>query len=861
MKKDKYKKPSLPFLLLRLLLPDQDRNPLYGNFELYYKEILRDKGKIYAWLWIFGQVLKSSPGLIFTNLSGSFSMLKNYLIIAFRNLKKYKGYSFINIFGLVIGITCFVLIQLWINYELSYDKYHEKSEQIYRIATDSKFNNSVIASASTPTVVAKTLRRDYPALQEATCVENFSTTLVVQGDRSFMETGVFAADNSFFNVFSFDLLEGNRENALKEPYSVVITKSIAEKYFGSETPVNKILNMWNTDYKVTGVVKNMKQNSHFHADFILSGSSFDFFSSDNWWTSYVKTYVVLEKGYSYKEFNAILDELVFKYRNPGRVNTADRYWKWYLQPLTDIHLHSHLSGEFEPNGNIAYVYLFSAISFIILLLACFNFINLTTARTSFRAKEISIRKVAGSHRAQLRYQFLSETAFICAVSTIIAFAAVKTVLPYVNNYLGKQLSLSLSDPLTLLYAFGFVLALSIFSGSYPAILLSSLKPTVLLKGNSYSGRKNTILRNGLVLFQFSISIILIIGVIVVKRQLDFINNKQLGFDKEKVVIVENADYLGSRLEVFKEKLLKNSSIINLTATTTVPGRYYENRGANYDDGKEILLQYGRADENFLETLNIELKEGRYFSKDFISDTTAIVLNESAVKHLEWKEPLNETIIVKGIGKYRVIGIVKDHHFESKHQKIWPMAMLNIRQNLVPAQYIAVKIKTNNITGTLQKIEESWKNIAPGIPYRYCFLDEDYGRLYKSEEQTSEIFSFFSILALLIGSLGLFGLASFVVEKRTKEVGIRKAVGATEVNILYNLMHQFIIWPVIAVIFAWPLGWFLMNRWLQSFEYRISIGIDIFFLSGLIAILAAVVSVITQSLKAAYKNPVESLRYE
>ncbi len=861
MNKKKPTPPRLAELILKLFTLTEERQLVIGDFEEIYRKIAAGKGVFHAGLWYWFQTSITVLPFLNRSICWSFNMFKNYLKIAFRNLLKYKGYSFINVTGLVTGITCFILIQLWINYESSYDKYHEKSGQIYRIATDSKFKNSVIASASTPTIVSKTLLRDYSHVLNATCIEDFSNVLVKQGQRSFLETRVFAADNSFFKVFSFDLIEGSRENALKEPNSVVIANSMAVKYFGDESPVNKILNINNIDYKVTGIIENMNPNSHFHSDFIISGSSFDFFSSDNWWTGYVKTYVLLEKGYPYKEFNKILDELVFKYRNPGRVNTEDKYWKWYLQPLNDIHLHSNLSGEFEPNNNIAYVYLFSSISFIILLLACFNFINLTTARTSFRAKEICVRKVAGSNKGQLRNQFLSETTFICAVSTIIAFVIVKAVLPYFNNYLGKQLSVSLSDPTLLLYVLGFVLALSFISGSYPAIFLSSLKPSILLKGNSDSGRKNTILRNGLVLFQFSISIILIIGVMVVSRQLNFINNKQLGFDKEQVVLIENASYLGSKVEIFKEKLLKSSSIINVSVSGTVPGRYYSERGVNYEKGKEILLHLGGTDEDFLKTLNIGLIKGRYLSKEFPSDTAAIILNESAVRLIGWDDPLGKPMEVKGIGIYRVIGIVKDHHFESKHQKIWPMGLLKSQQNVYPARYIAVKIKTNNVSNTLKLIEESWKNTAQGIPYQYCFLDEDYSRLYRSEEQTSELFSLFSLLALLIGSLGLFGLASFVVENRTKEVGIRKVVGAPVVNILYILMKQFIIWPVIAVLFAWPTGWFLMNYWLQSFAYRISIGADIFLISGLVAVLTAAFSVIVQSLKAAFKNPVDSLRYE
>ncbi|MFC1556165.1 ABC transporter permease [candidate division KSB1 bacterium] len=858
---NKHHPPQTAERIISLFAQYHNRPYILGDLEEDFLRKIDSNGVVFARFWYWMICLRILPGFLKNSLFWSIIMLKNYMKIAWRNFYRNKGISFINIIGLVAGITSFILIQLWINDELSYDKYHEKSGQIYRIATDSKYEGGEIATASTPSVIAKTLLNEYPDVQAAARIRRFSPSLVARREKSFIEARVYAADNSFFDVFTFDLIEGNSENALAEPNTVVITSSMANKYFGKEAPVNMTLNIQDTEYRVTGIIEDMKQNSHFHADFILSGSSFDIFNSDSWWVSYVRTYIVLEKEYPYKEFNAVLDELVFKYRNPGRINTENSYWKWYLQPLTEIHLHSSLSGEFEPNGNMAYVYLFFVISIIILLLACFNFINLTTARVSFRAKEIGVRKVIGSYRTQLMNQFYSETLLLCTISTIVAFVFIKIILPYFNNFLGKKLTLSYSDPLILLYAIGFVLMLSLFSGSYPAIYLSSLRPKSILKGGSHSSRNNNFLRNGLVLFQFSISIILIIGVLVVQRQHNFINNIQLGFDKEQVVIVENASLLGSNVEVFKEKLLQNPSIINVSASGTYPGRYYDGRGVNYDDSKEVLLYIGSTDENFQKTLNIELKEGRYFSENFPSDSSAIIINESAVKHLNWEVSLGKTLIVKGIGSFRVIGVVKDHHYRSKHQKIWPMGMLNVRQGTYPARYFAIKIRTGNIASTLQMIEESWKDIAPGIPYQYCFLDEDYGRLYKSEEQTAEVFSFFSMLALFIGALGLFGLASFVVERRTKEVGIRKAVGANNINILYILMKQFIIWPALAVLFAWPLGWMFMDQWLRNFEYKISLGTDIFLLSGLIAILTAVISVIFQSLKAACKNPVDSLRYE
>ncbi len=852
------KPPVIAERILKRIINDERESPA-GDFEEYYNYLATDSNRIAAVSWYLYQILVLAAERIINSILRSTAMIKNYLKIAIRNLKKYKVYSFINITGLVAGITCFIIIQLWIRYELSYDKYHERAGQTYRIATDSKFNDNVIASASTPAIIAKTLIDEYADVLEAVRIQRFSTLLVKLDEDSFLENGVFAADNSLLRVFSFNLIEGDSETALKEPYSVIITEKIADKYFSDQNPINKVLNIQDVDYRVTGILEEIKPNTHFHAEIIISGSSIDQFESESWWYQAVKTYIVLKKEIPYREFKA-LDELVFNYRNPGRINTADIYWKWYLQPITDIHLHSKLSGEFEPNGNITYIYLFSSISVIILLLACFNFINLTTARSSSRNKEISIRKVTGSHRSQLMFQFLSETAIISAVSTIISIAVVKSVLSWLNSFLGKQLSFSLSDPQIMISIFCFIVVLSLLSGIYPALILSSLKPMLLLKGSS-SGKSSSVIRYGLVLFQFSISIILIIGVLTVCRQLNFISSQQLGFNKEQVVLIQNANLLGGSVDIFKKELLKDPSIVKVSISNTVPGRYYDGRGVDYEPGKEVLLDLGRADEDFSETLGIDLVAGRFFSKEIPSDTMAIVINESALNYTGWDDPLGKIMEVKGIGYYRVIGVMKDHHYESKHQKIWPMALLSIHQRAFPARYVSAKINTGDVAGTLQMIEDSWKMFSPGAPFSFTFLDEDYYRLYRSEEKTAEMFSIFSILALLIGSLGLFGLASYVVEKRAREVGIRKAIGANEGAILYSLMNQFIIWPISAIIFAWPAGWYLMDWWLQSFEYRIHLEINIFLLSGLAVILTAVISVVIQSLKAAYKNPVESLRYE
>ncbi len=803
-------------------------------------------------------------------------MIKNYIKIAIRNIIKHKGFSTINIVGLAIGIACSILILVFVAHELSYDSFHEKADRIYRIAVRASIGDTKINQTYSSSETFRKLIEDFPEIEVGVKFLNLGKTPIVLGEKTFFESQFFAVDATFFDVFTFPLIQGDPTTVLQNPNSMVISKDTALKYFGSTDAVGKILRAdfsygpGNVDFEITGVSENVPANSHFHYDLLASSATFPTYINDTGWTSNnFITYVVLQEGITAKWFNERLKEFTRKHMGGEQFDAwvaKGNFWEYFLQPLTKIHLTSDLNGEFEANGNETYVYIFSVLSLIILLIACINFMNLSTAKSSLRAKEVGMRKVVGSGRSRLVLQFLSESVLLSYIALAIGVLLVIILLPLSKNLIGRQIAFHYFDNLSiilLLLALGLIVGL--ISGSYPAFFLSSFKPIVALKGNKTSGKSGSWLRNSLVIVQFTISIFLIIGTLVVNQQLKFFQNKKLGFDKEQVLVIQNPGALGNNTIPFKEELRKYSSITNVSGSTTLPGQSFSNIGFGAEGVDEsFTLNLCICDYDFLETLKLELAQGRFFSRDFTSDTHAAVLNEKAVELLGWEDPIGKKINnwSRERGNFVVIGVIKDYNYESLHQEIRPQALfLSTGYFTRVESYISVRLNTEHIPETISRIEDTWKAFAPQVPFQYSFLDKDYDNLYINEKQTKKLFSLFSFLAIFIACLGLFGLASFIADQKTKEIGIRKVLGASVPKIVKNLNKSFLKWVLMANFIAWPIAWFGMNRWLENFPYRIGLAWWMFVLAAVLAVVIALITVSFQTVKAALKNPIDSLRYE
>ena len=800
-------------------------------------------------------------------------MFRNYLKIAFRNLLKYRAYSFINILGLAVGITACMMILLYVNDELSYDTYNVKAERIYRFYGRAHMQGREFKMAVTPAPAGATLVHDYPEVVQYTRLLPASNMLIRYKDNVFNETRFFWADSTVFDVFTIPFTEGNPKTALNQPHTVVLTESLAKKYFGNEDPLNKIMNFEDgTAYTVSGVVKDCPSNSHFHYDIFASMASIEAGKSNFWINNNFYTYIVLKKGASASKLQAKFPALVKKYAGPqiyqGLGITFEDWekkgnaYQFFLQPLTSIHLHSHLNNELEANSDIKYVYIFSIIAVFILLIACINFMNLSTARSITRSKEVGVRKVLGSNKSQLVKQFLIESFLLTFISILIAVLLVEIFLPLFNNLADKNLHTNYFHSLVAIPALiAAIIIVGLISGSYPAFFLSSFQPSKVLKGKA-TGSKGSWLRSGLVIFQFSISIILFIGTMIIYNQMKYIQDANLGFNKEHVLVVQRAWALENHAETFKDELIKNPHIINATNTNDLPGRVFSEtvfKLENAPVSQQFLMGLITTDGNFAKTMGIDLTEGRYFSKNNPSDSVAVVLNESAVKTFNIKDPIGKRIIFAGQNlTCNIIGVVKDFHLRSLHQKIEPLV---IYYRSGQTNYLPIRISSNDISGTISAIKNEWKKFVPNKPFEYFFLDEDLNRLYHSDQKTGEILTSFSLLAISIACLGLFGLAAFTTERRTKEIGIRKALGASVLNVIFILSKEFTKWVLIANIIAWPVAYFFMNKWLQDFAYRINVSIWIFILSGIIALFIALLTVISHAIKAARANPVKSLRYE
>lgn len=809
-------------------------------------------------------------------------MLKNYFKIAWRNIAKNKVFSFINITGLAIGLTCFTLIALYVSDELSYDRYNEKADRIYRVDSDIRFGGTDLRLAVSADPLGATLKKDYPQVEQYARIYTSDGPKRIKKDNVFItEANVANADSTLFDVFTLPAIAGDTKTALNEPNTVVITETMAKKYFGSSNAVGKMIETSenkSTLYKVTAVIKDMPKNSHFNFDMLFSMDNVSY-GFGNFLSQNFTTYIVLQKGTDYKLFEKNFPKLINKYVLPQakvfmQVGSMEEFEKagnkmvYSLEPLTKIHLYSDRFGELGVNGNIQYVYIFSAVAFFILLLACINFMNLSTARSSNRAKEVGIRKVLGTERTSLIRQFLTESTLTAMIALGISIVLTWLVMPLFNDISGKSFSLPGlfgTNFLPLLLLLPFVVG--IIAGSYPAFYLSSFKPINVLKGKISSGTKRSYLRSSLVVIQFTTSIILIIATIVVYRQLNFIQTKKLGFNKDQVLIVNGARALRDNVQPFKNEVLSLPGVTGATVSGFLPVSASSrndntfSKEAIMDSKNGFNMQQWSVDHDYLETLGMRIIKGRGFQKEFQGDSSAMIINETTSSILGYGDPLGKKVYLNdGAGNvisYNIIGVVENFHFESLRQHIGPLSMV-----LRPSNgFECFKINTSNIKDLIAQIETKWKAMAPEMPFSYRFLDETFNDMYSSEKRVGKVAMSFSLLAILIACLGLFGLATFMAEQRTKEIGIRKILGASVGSIVGMLSNDFIKLVGLSALLAFPVAWWLMHKWLQDFAYRINIGWWIFFIAGVVALLIALITVGFQSVKAALANPVKNLRTE
>jgi putative ABC transport system permease protein len=808
-----------------------------------------------------------------------YTMIRNQFIIAFRNLLRNKSFTAINIFGLATGITTCLLILLFVRNELSYDRFNKKADQMVRVVFRGTIQGEKMKEAMVMPPTAQTLKKDYPEVLEATRLRKFDNPRVTYREKTFKENSFAYADSNFFQVFTLPFIKGDSKNALREPNSVVISEKVAKKYFGNEDPMGKVLEFkdLNTSFKITGIMYNMPLNSHFHFDIFGSMTSLSESREPSWMTSEYYTYLVLPAGYDYKKLEAKLPQVVERYMGPqlqkamgmtlAQFRQKGNDIGLFLQPLKDIHLRSDLNLELEPVGDIRYVYIFGAIAIFMLLIACINFMNLSTASASKRAREVGIRKVLGSLKGQLIRQFLLESILLTGFALFVSLILLYWSLPFFNRLSGKNLSLNLWSNVWVVPALLlFCLFIGVLAGTYPAFFLSSFKPVNVLKGKFTFGNKTVSLRSGLVVFQFFISIMLIIGTAIVHRQLAYIQNEKLGYDKDRVLVVQEAYWLGKSLDAFREKLQQDPRVVNVSTSGYLPAGYsYNNNFMIYaDNNNDQLVKALRydVDYNYIPTLGMQMETGRNFSRSFGTDSTAIIINEEAAKAFGWGKNAVGRYLTRPDNDgsrltYHIIGIVKNFHFKSFHENISPLAMVlgNNSENII------VKIKSNDIAGLLNMMKKNWTNLKAEVPFSYSFLDKRFTETYQSEQKTGQILGIFAGLTILVACLGLFGLATFTAEQRTKEIGIRKVLGASVTNIFSLLSKDFLKLVLIAFLIASPIAWFMMNKWLQDYAYRTNISWWIFVLAAALAITITLITVSYRAIRAAFVNPVNSLRSE
>lgn len=880
------KVPKVAQLFLTWFCKDQWTDELLGDLDEAYKDNYYEKGRLKALLIYYKEVLLLIRPHIIKRRKTQIShiMFKSYIKSAYRSLLRSKIYSTINILGLSVGIACCLLISLYVHDEISYDEFFKDSERIYRVALERKYPNNTRYFGSSPVNLAPVLKENFPEVEEAGRLHRLffqNQRIVSIGEKSFIEEKYLFADEDFFKVASFEFIEGDPNTALDHPNQTVITKSVARKYFGNQSALNKTYRIDTVEYVISGVIEDVPANSHLDFDLLGSIHSLPFLEraadTNNWISPWLYTYIKLKEGVDPNEFQAKFGDVVRTYGlasilsqlGMSELDYADsgHEFNYFLQPIEDIHLKSHLDVEVQPNSDILYVYMLSAVVVFILIISCINFINLATARSTERAKEVGVRKVMGSNRSSLVKQFLTESNLISFGAMFIALLAVWFSLPYFNQLISKELVITtLTAPPVIAALIGFAFLVGSLAGLYPALVISSINSAQVLKGRYKTSGKGVGLRNFLIVFQFFISITMISGTLLLNKQINYMRNKQLGFSKENLLVIEQAGVLGQQGEVFRNEIIQMDGVSGVGSGFAMPGDFIGNLIVNSEDPQvpQVRTFTNTIDENYVPTLGMEIIAGRNFSLDF-NDSLNILVNETAMELLGYDDPIGRKVINPSPQPnqptdFTIIGVVKDYHQQSLHTDIPPMLLFRSQSQFFLPN-IAIKISSDNTLEVLKKIESKWNELVDERPISYSFLEESLQNLYQSDRQNNKIFSLFTMVAIILACVGLFGLAAFITQQRTKEIGIRKVLGASVSSIILLLSKDFTKLILLAFVASMPLVYFGMIKWFENFAYRTSIDVLTLAGAGFLTLAMAWLTIGYYSIKIAFLNPVNSLKSE
>jgi putative ABC transport system permease protein len=805
-------------------------------------------------------------------------MFNNLLKHSIRSFKRQRAYIVINILGLAIGIACSLLITLYVINEASYDKFNVKKDRIFRVVLNGKIGGQEVTGSFTPAVMGPTLPQEFPEVEDFLRMDGVGPTVVEYEQQIFTDNDVIQADSSFFNFFTIPVIKGDPDNLLNSPHKVVLSESTARKLFGNDNPIDKLIKIGSdtTKYVITGVMEDVPSNSHFDASMVTSFMTNPRSKEQVWLNNSFSLYLLLRPNSSYTTVDTKFTDLIVKYVGPEVQKylgtTIEEFlkrgnkYRYYLQKLTDIHLDNTVQGGFKAPSDPKYLIIFGSIALLIVIIAAINFMNLATAQASRRAKEVGIKKIGGSTRGMLITQFLTESFILAFVSLVVAIVIIKLSLPYFNNLLGTRLALNLfaawyTIPALLL----FTLIVGIMSGSYPAFFLSSFNPYEVLKGNARNSTSNGRLRKILVVFQFAVSILLIVGTLIMNRQIKYMLNKDVGFNKEQLMVIERAHIVGNKMKSFKESVKMVPGVINIASSTAIPGRTNNNNGYMIEGRKDetYLMTTSWVDYDFIDTYRMRLDSGRVFSESFSTDRQACILNESAVRNFSITD-LEKTRILRpgetGPEAIPIVGVVKNFNFESLRNPIQPYILLLQGEDNYWG-YITVRLSPANYSATINAIEKIWKEYSSNAPLQYYFMDADFEKMYSQEKQNARMAMIFSLLAIFIAALGLFGLTSYTVEQRTKEIGVRKAMGSSVAGIYIEISKEIVLLVSISALIAWPIIYYYAGKWLENFYYKINPGLFSFIAGLIIALSIALITISYRVLKAASVNPARSLKYE